>query len=110
MIDRIKRLFGEGKIRLEGLTTDNRSFVVKLAYTGDLNTMNKEEIMDCGAVIHSIDGVRVWEEHESAGAINDKFEWDGHNAKGEEVANGLYIVFVKGPGLEAATKIVKGAE
>jgi len=60
--------------------------------------------------IHSIDGVRVWEEHESAGAINDKFEWDGRNTKGEEVANGLYIVFVKGPGLEATTKIVKVAD
>lgn len=41
----IKRLFGEGKIRVEGETEDGRTFVTKIPYVGDPSTMTPREII-----------------------------------------------------------------
>jgi len=60
--------------------------------------------------IHTLDGIKVWENSTVVGDSSATFAWDGRNTKGEKVANGLYIVFVKGPGLEATTKIFKVTE
>jgi hypothetical protein len=37
MFDFIKRLFGEGRVRLEGVTSDGRTFNGKLSYIGALH-------------------------------------------------------------------------
>jgi len=57
--------------------------------------------------IHTIDGIRVWKESGIADDITAIFTWDGYNKEGEEVANGIYIVYVRGPGMEGTAKIAK---
>ena len=46
MIDWIKSLFGEGKIRVEGEFTDGTSFTAKVPYIGAISTMNETELFD----------------------------------------------------------------
>jgi hypothetical protein len=44
MFDFIKRLFGEGKIRIEAETLDGRGVVLKVPYIGDIDTLDVEEL------------------------------------------------------------------
>ena len=45
IFDSIKRLFGEGVIRIEGTLTDGTSFVAKQPYIGDRSEMTDKEII-----------------------------------------------------------------
>ena len=43
MFDFIRKLFGKGKLRFEGTTTDGQSYAIKIKYTGDIRTLDMEE-------------------------------------------------------------------
>ncbi len=57
--------------------------------------------------IHTIDGIQVWTGEVQGTDEGATLAWDGKNANGEEVANGVYIIFIEGPGLESTTKLFK---
>lgn len=40
----LKRLFGEGVIRFEGVTADGTKFTAKVGYEGSLDTLDKHEM------------------------------------------------------------------
>ena len=40
----IKKLFGEGTIRIEGHLVGGRGFTIKMPYAGDIDTLDEEEI------------------------------------------------------------------
>jgi len=44
MFDWIKRQFGEGKVRVEGKLVDGSRFTAKVAYIGDISTLNENEL------------------------------------------------------------------
>ena len=44
MFDWYKKLFGEGVMRFEVMTSDARPGVVKIKYIGDINTVDMEEV------------------------------------------------------------------
>jgi hypothetical protein len=46
MFDWLKRCFGEGKIRVEGTLTDGTGFTAKISYIGDIDTVDKSELLD----------------------------------------------------------------
>jgi len=46
MFDSIRRLFGEGTVRVEGLVPGQGKFVAKIPYTGDVNTLDENELFD----------------------------------------------------------------
>lgn len=46
IIDSIKRCFGEGKIRFEGILEDGTKFTAKMDYIGDINTLNEKEVIE----------------------------------------------------------------
>jgi len=46
MFDWFEKLFGEGKIRVECVLSDGRKCTVKMPYIGDINTMDKEEVLN----------------------------------------------------------------
>lgn len=43
MFDYIRQLFGKGKLRFEGETTNGRSYAIKLKYTGDIRTLDLDD-------------------------------------------------------------------
>jgi hypothetical protein len=44
MFDWLTRMFGEGKIRVEGTLTDGTTFAAKCPYIGDINTLDEREL------------------------------------------------------------------
>ncbi|NIP41725.1 MAG: S8 family serine peptidase [candidate division Zixibacteria bacterium] len=57
--------------------------------------------------IHTLDGIQVWNEERDVSGPDVVFSWDGRNVRGEELANGVYLMFVEGPGVEDVVKLVK---
>ncbi len=57
--------------------------------------------------IHTLDGVQVWKDEVNVSGGRATLTWDGKNEHGEEVANGVYILYVEGPGVETTTKLFK---
>jgi len=67
MFDWIKKLFGEGKVRVEFTLTDGRTGVAKAKYIGDPSTFDVEEFkariyVEYGASVKSIDGITFSEQ------------------------------------------------
>lgn len=58
--DGIKKLFGEGKIRVIGETSDGRSFTAKVPYIGSVGTITEKEFLeDVANTIYVEKGVTV---------------------------------------------------
>lgn len=57
--------------------------------------------------IHTLDGIQVWKDEINVSGGRATLTWDGKNDHGKEVANGVYILYVQGPGVETTTKLFK---
>jgi hypothetical protein len=57
--------------------------------------------------VHTLDGIQVWDEEKDVSGPSATFNWDGRNAGGEELANGIYLMYVEAPGVEDVIKLVK---
>lgn len=57
--------------------------------------------------IHTLDGIKVWERSINSVSEQEIIAWNGRNSHNKEVAAGVYIFQVSGPGLEGVTKLFK---
>ncbi len=50
-------------------------------------------------------GMLVWEKSKDVIADQDSIKWNCRNSENDLVASGIYVVFVKGPGIKATKKV-----
>ena len=57
--------------------------------------------------IHTLDGIKIWERSINSVSEQEIIAWNGRNSHNQEVAAGIYIFQVSGPGLDGMTKLFK---
>jgi len=55
--------------------------------------------------IFTLIGLLVWEKSRHVSGYQDFIEWDCRNTENDVVASGIYVVYVKGPGIKATKKV-----
>ncbi|MBA7519177.1 hypothetical protein ES705_11252 [subsurface metagenome] len=55
--------------------------------------------------IYTLNGLLVWEKSKSVSGAQDFIEWNCRNKDNDVVASGIYVVYVKGPGIKATKKV-----
>ena len=55
--------------------------------------------------IFDLIGLLVWEKSKDVTGVQDSIKWDCRNNENDLVASGIYVVFVKGPGINATKKV-----
>jgi len=55
--------------------------------------------------IYTLRGLLVWEGSKSVSGVQDFIEWNCRNKENDVVASGIYVVYVKGPGIKATKKV-----
>jgi len=55
--------------------------------------------------IFDLIGLLVWEKSKDVSGAQDSIEWNCRNNKNDLVASGIYLVYVKGPGVKATKKV-----
>ena len=100
-IDRFLAI-GDGEVRIQGgrkgyINPDRREVaIIHFNATGSGNVNFK---------IYTTRGELVWERNKDTDGDPDSVKWDCRNSNGTTVSSGLYIIFVKGPGLDCKKSI-----
>ncbi|MBA7535591.1 hypothetical protein ES705_27849 [subsurface metagenome] len=55
--------------------------------------------------IFTLIGLLVWEKSKDVSGAQDSIEWNCRNTENDIVASGIYLVYVKGPGIKATKKV-----
>ncbi len=55
--------------------------------------------------IFDLIGLLVWEKSKAVTGAQDSIKWNCRNSENDLVASGIYVVFVKGPGIKATKKV-----
>ncbi|MFB0526283.1 MAG: T9SS type A sorting domain-containing protein, partial [bacterium] len=55
--------------------------------------------------IFDLIGLLVWEKSKAVTGVQDSIKWNCRNKENDLVASGIYVVYVKGPGIKATKKV-----